>query len=231
MAARVPALTNRYYLALGGGMLNQYLLFVLSDLLFFICALIYLAISFIVMWKEKSPKHRYHDEALFFFGQIVSKLNTTSKTMTIICITLVLAIFMFIAAPILTGWSSGYLDSRSMYDMQVYSRYNNVYEEKNLPQDNYEIITDFLEEYKINTAYDCIFNLYLLKKDDFHNRKKYDFPIAAISLSDYNTMEIYCNKRRNKQFSCRAYQCCNRWRNINYFSAALLWESNGRNGL
>lgn len=188
MAASVPALTNKYYLALGGGMLKQYLLFVLTDLLFFICALIYLASSFIVIWKEKSPKHRYYDEALFFFGQIVSKLNTTSKTMTIICMTLVLAIFMFITAPILTGWSSGYLDSRSMYDVQVYSRYNNVYEEKNLPQDNYKIITDFLAEYKIDTAYDCTFNLYLLKKDDFHNRKKYDFPIAAISLSDYNTI-------------------------------------------
>lgn len=50
--------------------------------------------------------------------------------MAIICITLVLAIFMFIAAPILTGWSSGYLDIRSMYDVQVYSMYNDVYEEK-----------------------------------------------------------------------------------------------------
>ena len=53
--------------------------------------------------------------------------------MTLICITLVLAIFMFIAASILTGWASGYLDMRSMYDVQVYSRYNDVYEEENLP--------------------------------------------------------------------------------------------------
>lgn len=36
--------------------------------------------------------------------------DTTSKTMTLICVTLVLAIFMFIAAPILVGWASGYLD-------------------------------------------------------------------------------------------------------------------------
>lgn len=50
---------------------------------------------------------------------------------------------MFIAAPILTGWASGYLDMRSMYDVQVYSRYNDVYEEENLPQNSYEIITDF----------------------------------------------------------------------------------------
>ena len=112
------------------------------DLLFFICALIYLASSLIVAWKVKSPEHRYKGENLFFFGQIISKLNTTSKTMTLICITLVLAILMFIAAPILTDWASGYLDMRSMYDVQVYSRYNDVYEEENLPQDSYEIITD-----------------------------------------------------------------------------------------
>ena len=187
-AASVAALTNKYYLPLGGGTLNQYLLFVVIDLLFFICAFIYLTSGLIVAWKEKSPEHRYHEEALFFFGQITSKLNTTSKTMAVICITLVLAIFMFVAAPILTGWSSGYLDIRSMYDVQVYSRYNDVYEEENLPQDSYEIITDFLTEHKIDTDYDCTFNLYLPEKDDFHNRQKYDFPIVAISLSDYNTI-------------------------------------------
>ena len=75
-----------------------------------------------------------------------------------------------------------------MYDVQVYSRYNDVYEEENLPQDSYEIITDFLAEHKIDTDYDCTFNLYLPEKDDFHNRQKYDFPIVAISLSDYNTI-------------------------------------------
>ena len=42
MAASVPALTSRYYLALGAGAINQYLLFLLIDLLFFICCVIYL---------------------------------------------------------------------------------------------------------------------------------------------------------------------------------------------
>lgn len=187
-AASVPALAKQYYLPLGNGMLRQYFLFALIDLLFFIGALIYLASSFIVIWKEKSPEHRYKEENLFFLGQITSKLITTSKTMTLICITLVLAIFLFIATPILTGWASGYLGVRSMYDVQVYSSYNNVYEEKNLPQDNYEIITDFLAAHEIDTAYDCTFNLYLTKKTDFHNRIKYDFPVVAISFSDYNTI-------------------------------------------
>lgn len=188
IAASVPAFINRYYLALGAGTINQYLLFVLVDLIFFICSLIYLASSFIVAWKEKSPEHRYKGENLFFFGQVTSKLNTTSKTMTLICATLVLAIFLFIAAPILTGWASGYLDIRSMYDVQIFSRYNDVYDEENLPRDDYRIVTDYLADYGIQTDYDCTFNLYLPKKDDFHNRFKYDFPVVAISLSDYNTI-------------------------------------------
>lgn len=186
IAASVPASINQYYLPLGAGTVNQYLLFILVDLIFFICSLIYLASSFIISWKEKSPEHRYKGANLFFFGQITSKLNTTSKTMTLICVTLVLAIFLFIAAPILTGWASGYLDIRSMYDVQIFSRYNDVYDEENLPGDDYEIVTDYLVVHGIETDYDCTFSLYLPKKEDFHNRVKYDFPVAAISLSDYN---------------------------------------------
>ena len=186
IAASVPALMNRFYLPLGSGTVNQYLLFILADLIFFICSLIYLASSFIVAWKEQSPEHRYKNENLFFFGQIISKLDTTSKTMTLICVTLVLAIFLFIAAPILTGWASGYLDIRSMYDVQIYSRYNDVYDEEALPHNDYEIVTDFLTAHDIEAMYDCTFSLYLPRKDDFYNRMKYDFPVVAISLSDYN---------------------------------------------
>ena len=188
IAASVPALINQYYLPLGDGTVNQYLLFILIDLIFFICSLIYLASSFIVAWKEKSPEHRYKGENLFFFGQVISKLNTTSKTMTLISVTLVLAIFLFIAAPILTGWASGYLDIRSMYDVQISSSYNDVYNEENLPGDDYEIVTNYLSEHGIEADYDCTFNLYLPKKEDFHNRVKYTFPAVAISLSDYNVI-------------------------------------------
>lgn len=210
-AVSVPALTNRYYLPLGNGMLRQYLLFALTDLIFFICALIYLANSFIAFWKDKSPEHRYKGENLFFFGQIMSKLNTTSKTMTLVSVTLVLAIFLFIAAPILTGWASGYLDIRSMYDVQIFSDYNNVYEEKELPQDNYEIVSDFLEKHDIEAAYDCTFHLYLPRKEDFHQRIKYDFPAVAISLSDYNTIRKMLGY---EQISLGEHEFTTQWQTI-----------------
>ena len=188
-AASVPALNSRYLLALGGGGVKQYLLFILVDLIFLICALLYLASSFLVAWKEGAPEHRYKGENLFFFGQIISKLSTTSKTMSLTCVTLVLAIFLFIAAPVLVRWASGYLDERSMYDVQVYSWYNDVYEEGDLPGNiYYDEVTAYLAEHHISVAGDRTFSLYLPERADFHNRVKYEFPVVAIALSDYNAI-------------------------------------------
>lgn len=187
-AASVPVIQSTYMLASGAGTLNSYLMFLLVDVIFWICCIIYLAGNLLSEWKEKSPKYKYRGSNLFFFGQIISKLNTTSKTMTLICLTLVLSVFLFVAAPALTGWASGYLDIRSLYDVQISTRYNSVYDEADLPQDNYGLVTDFLHEKDIAVAYDCTFNLYLPNQEDFHKRVKLDFPIAAISLSDYNTL-------------------------------------------
>lgn len=187
-SALVPVFESKYYLTLGAGTINQYLLFVVADLLFLICGIIYLSSSAIVVWKSKSPAHRYQGNNLFFFGQIISKLSTTTKTMTLICITLTTAILMFIIAPILTEWSMGYLDSRSMYDVQINSRYNNVDEEADLPVGDYELVTEFLAEEGIATNADCTFSLYLPNREDFHSRVKHEFPVVAISLSDYNAI-------------------------------------------
>lgn len=187
-AALVPIFQNKYYLSLGADTINQYLLFAVVDLIFLICGVIYLSSSMIVVWKEKSPAHRYQGQNLFFFGQIISKLATTTKTMTLICITLTAAIFIFIATPILTGWSSGYSDIRSMYDVQINSRYNDVYDEADLPTSDYELVTNFLAKHGIKVSADCTFNLYLPNHNDFRNRMKYDFPVVAISLSDYNAL-------------------------------------------
>ena len=188
LTALVPMFQIKYYLSLEDTIVNQYMMFVVVNLLFLICGVIYLSSNIIAVWKDKSPAHRYQGQNLFFFGQITSKLATTTKTMTLICITLTGAIFMFIAAPVLTEWSSGFLDIRSMYDVQINSRYNNVYGETDLPTDDYELVTDFLVEHGIEVSADRTFNLYLPNRADFHSRMKNDFPVVAISLSDYNTI-------------------------------------------
>lgn len=187
-AASMPTMQNKYYLSFGPGINNQYMMGVLGDMLFLICAVVYLSNRFIIAWKEKSPEHRYHGQNLFFYGQITTKLSTTNKTMSLISITLALAIFLFMAAPVLIGWADGFLEIRSKYDVQIYSRYNNVYEEDDLAQGDYGFVTDFLTENGIETLYDLTFNLYLPTREDFHRRIKYDFPAVAISLSDYNTI-------------------------------------------
>lgn len=187
-AAIVPKLQINYYLTLDSGSLNQYLMFLLVDLIFLICGSIYMANSLLLLWKAASPEHRYHGENLFFFGQLHSKLRSTNKTMTLICLTLSLSMVLFLAVPALTGWASGYLKIRSIYDIQISSTYNLVYEEAQLPSDSYEPVTDFLAAHHIETSADCSFSLYLPRREDFRSRVKWEFPVVAISLSDYNTL-------------------------------------------
>lgn len=210
-AASMPGMQNKYYLSFGTGINNQYMMSVLADLLFLICAVIYFANSFIIAWKEKSPEHRYHGQNLFFYGQITTKLSTTNKTMTLICATLAMAIFLFMTAPVLIGWAMGFLDVRAKYDVQIFSYYNNVYEEESLPRDDYELAADFLAENGVKTAYDLTFNLYLPRSEDFHNRIKYDFPEVAISLSDYNMIRQMLGY---EQISLKENEFTTQWQTI-----------------
>ena len=131
---------------------------------------------------------KYHNTSLFLFGQLSSKLATNTKTMTIICVSLTFSICLFVIAPVLTGWSLGYLDSRAVYDIQISSRYNDVYEVENLPDTDYGEITAFIEQNKIAIKDDLTFSEYLPKQSDFHQRVKYNFPPLAIALKDYNAV-------------------------------------------
>ena len=49
-------------------------------------------------------------------------------------------------------------------------------------------MTQFLAEEKIGIQADCAFSLYLPRREEFRSRGKYDFPVAAIALSDYNAI-------------------------------------------
>lgn len=187
-AFSIPILERTYFLGFDMPTQNKYLLFVIADILFIISAVIYSTNAALIHWKESSAEHKYKNTNLFLFGQISSKLSTNNKTMTIICITLTLSICLFVIAPILSGWSLGYLDKRSICDIQISSLYNNVRKEDNLPDTDYEEITVFLEKHKLSTEYDITFSEYLPKKEQFHQRIKYDFPPLAFALSDYNNL-------------------------------------------
>ncbi len=197
--ASVPPICMRYQLSFGSSALgsdtgaNQYLLFLLAALIYLVCGIIYLSGAFLCRWKDKNPAHTYSGQNLFFFGQIISRLTTTAHTMTLICLTLSASIFLFLAVPALTGWASGFLDQRSLYDVQISSAYSSVYEESDLLTgdlyiDSYGLVPDFLEQRGIAVSHDCAFSLYLPCRDEFYNRVKLDFPVAAIRLSDYNAI-------------------------------------------
>lgn len=146
------------------------MLYLLIDIIYMICYVIYLSGFFITEQKEKTPACKYKGSNLFFFGQILSKLNSTSKSMTLICLTLVLSAILFVTAPALTGWAFGYLDVRSLYDIQISSSYNDVYDKEDLPRGNYDLVTEFMEEHQITPSYDLIFDAYLPRQENFHNR-------------------------------------------------------------
>ena len=187
-AALTPSFRAAYLLPISPENLNLYLFFLVLDIVFLICALFYLCSRWIAAWKERTPTHKYTGENLFFFGQILSQLTSTSKSMSLICLTLLLSLFCFLVTPALAGWAEGYLDSRSMYDVQISSRYNQVYDEEALPLADYSLVTRALADRDIDVEADCLFYLYLPQRAEFHNRNKYDFPVAAIALSDYNAI-------------------------------------------
>ena len=83
---------------------------------------------------------------------------------------------------------SRFLDSRAVYDIQISSRYNDVYEVENLPDTDYGEITAFIEQNNIAIKDDLTFSEYLPQKSDFYQRVKYDFPPLAIALKDYNAV-------------------------------------------
>ena len=49
-------------------------------------------------------------------------------------------------------------------------------------------IIEKMAEEGIATNADCTFSLYLPNREDFHSRVKHEFPVVAISLSDYNAI-------------------------------------------
>lgn len=186
--ASVSLVQKVYNISVLGETVNLYLLFLVGGMVFIVACIIYLAGIFVEYWKKRFVAYRYSGINVFFFGQIISKLKTTTQTMTLICLTFLFGIGLFLLSPVLSGWSLGYLDMRSLYDIQVSTQYQKVYNTSDLPTSQYPEIDEFLQQHNIQMDHDLILNLYLPKQEDFHNRNKLHFPILAISLSDYNAM-------------------------------------------
>lgn len=189
-ASLVPSMNMKYYLNMGRGTDNNYMMFMLMDIIFAVSILFFFISSFLIFVKERFISVRYRGENLFFFGQILSKLKTSYKTMTLTCLTLMFAVGLFVAVPFLSGWATGYLKVRVPYDIQMYSNYPRTQTREELEtailSADYSFVEDLLLEEGISDFDICTFYTSFPEKGDFEKRIKYEFPVTAISLSDYN---------------------------------------------
>lgn len=160
---------------------------------FNVCGFFYFLNRWIAYLKEKSPRFTYNGENLFLFGQIMAKLKTTSKTMSITCLVLTLSLFLFALEPAMTGWISGHLEKKSKYDIQVFSQYNNIRYEGNAAQADYGFVVEFLKHRNIQIDRALELTSYFVNREDFKRRNKYQFPMLALSLSDYNYLRSMNN--------------------------------------
>ncbi|MDE5699776.1 MAG: ABC transporter permease [Lachnospiraceae bacterium] len=187
----LPVFKFRFSLPMDTGAYNIYIAFLVWCVVFIASAFFFLFSKWIAALKEKSVKVRYQGENLFFFGQVLSKLNTNTKSMTVICLTLTVSIALFLLTPVLVGWAQGFLDKRTPYDIQMYSGYAQVENIENLPQSGYQFVDAFLEEHGIVIADNCSFRTYFLNNANFYDgtaADRTDVPVTAIALSSYNKL-------------------------------------------
>lgn len=181
----LPILKTQFSLPMDTEAYNLYIVFLIWCIVFLVSVFFFLISKCLVIIKTNFTELCYDKENLFFFGQILSKLKTNTKTMAMICLTLTISISLFLLTPILVGWSQGFLDKRTPYDIQMYSGYSNVDDIEDLSKENYHLIDELLEKYEIEIADNCTFKTYFLKEEDFYEETS-EYPITAISLSDYN---------------------------------------------
>ncbi|WP_262428314.1 hypothetical protein [Paratissierella segnis] len=105
---------------------------------------------------------------------------------SLIATTFLFSLVALISSSMLSDWALGYLDKRAIFDVQVFTVYNNIETKENLPNINYNFIDEFLKKRGYPFKDRVKVETYFLDKDDFHKRYKNDFPVLGISLSDYN---------------------------------------------
>lgn len=127
-------------------------------------------------------------EKLFLKGQINSQVKTQGTALGLINISLFIAFILFFITPILTSWSEGYLNKRMTNDIHVFSSYTKVDDFKKLADNNYDFVFNFLDTKNIEIGDYAILDFYLVNKEDFYKRNKYEFPAKLVKLSQYNKL-------------------------------------------
>lgn len=203
----IPRYKIEYILPMGANEVTQYMLYMVGEVAFWIFATVYLVVCLISSRKEKGA-NKYIGDNLFFYGQILSRLQTAMKSMIIISLTLTFSVSLFMVEPIMTGIIKGYLNMRAVFDVQISSYYNDVQKIEELPREDYAWVIDYLQEHQVGIEKDCLVSVYFLNRDEFCNQKNYALPSTAISISDYNRL---CSMRGMEEITLGEGEFLTQW--------------------
>ncbi|QWU16976.1 putative ABC transport system permease protein [Paenibacillus sophorae] len=178
----------QHLLAVDVSVKNQILLKVIIGIILGTYALFYSLAYFIVLVKDNLIYFKYKHTNLFLLGSLLSKINTTSMMMATVTLSLFGSILCFSVSPILSEWAKGYLAYRSVFDVQINSVYNSITKIEDLPAIDYGPVYNHIQNSEFGIKEYVQFKMYFMNEQDFYKRRKTNFPVLAISLSDYNQL-------------------------------------------
>ena len=144
--------------------------------------------EFVLVLGDRHQKFKMDN--LFVYGQIKDKLQIHCKTMSILTIVLSLIFVVVGWIPINVARMNGYLEERSIYDVQIFSRYNVVdkIEDLNNIELNTEEIRKYLTMKGCEITGEAKVSCYYPQIEDFYKNANKDKPNLIIPVSEYNQL-------------------------------------------
>ena len=141
--------------------------------------------EFVLVLGDRHQKFKMDN--LFVYGQIKDKLQINCKTMSILTIVLSLVVGWI---PVNVARMNGYLEERSIYDVQIFSRYNVVdkIEDLNNIELNTEEIRKYLTMKGCEITGEAKVSCYYPQIEDFYKNANKDKPNLIIPVSEYNQL-------------------------------------------
>ena len=144
-----------------------------------------------IIVKATKKSRSFHYNNLFFIGQLKSRLGNCSKVMGFITVIMLTAIVLFVWFPIMAVRIYSYQQVMSAFDVQLGTMY--TADSKNLPTGtlDYEYIKKYLEQKGYPVALEAQVELFSLGENTLQSKN--EFPVLAVSVSDYNAIRKLSN--------------------------------------
>ena len=144
-----------------------------------------------IIIKATEKNRCLHYNNLFFVGQLKSRLGNCAKTMGIITVIMLAAIVLFVWFPIMAVRIHSYQQVMSAFDVQLGTMY--TADLKNFPTGtlDYEYIKKYLEKKGYPITLEAQVELFSLGEEKLQSKN--EFPVLAVSVSDYNAIRKLSN--------------------------------------